>query len=398
MRNNHSLPTGSAAFLMLVLLLAPGSGLAQSSSDIHEGRGSFLIQQIPLGIWYGVGTGLFLTNDNTPAKTTTAITLLSASAFYFVPMAIIWNKPMSNAQAHLSVALGYRGIPAGFALGDLLNVGRERVYDPYSHVYYDRYNFRPRFGLMVATSLASQVGGYFLSRDLSLGRATLVTAYADFGWTDGLLVWTAARSATDDSDLKSSPFFLAGLSAGTAVGWLRQQRLDPTEGQVTFGRVAGTLGAVIPPALIWSLTGWGDEGKEPAWLASLAIVGNFAGVFLGEQTIRAVPLSTGDGYIIVGCAAGGALAGAGLGWLLADDDAPDMSRPIIGVGTLGAAIGMGIGGWLTHVWPKRVAYNPKPERDRWARVHLNVAAGIEAASGYLMNREFSAPNLVIIEF
>jgi hypothetical protein len=48
------------AFVLLVLLIACPA-LAQT--DPHEGRGSFLIQQIPLGIWYGVGMSSFLTND-----------------------------------------------------------------------------------------------------------------------------------------------------------------------------------------------------------------------------------------------------------------------------------------------------------------------------------------------
>jgi hypothetical protein len=38
-----------------------------------------------------------LTNDNSDTKTTVTIGLLSASAFYFGPMILTWNRPISNA-------------------------------------------------------------------------------------------------------------------------------------------------------------------------------------------------------------------------------------------------------------------------------------------------------------
>jgi hypothetical protein len=369
---------------------------AQDDFANNEGRGRFLIQQIPLGVWYGVGIGQFLSNDHTTGKATAAISLVSASAFYFVPMAIIWNKQMTNAQAHLSVALGYRGIPVGFALGDLINLGRRRVH--YDQSYYYEFNWRPRMGLMVATSLGAQVGGYFLARDMTLGRATLVTAYSDVGWIDGMLAYGALAIATEDQGLKSSPFFLAGLAGGTALGWWRQQHLDCTEGQVTFGRTAATLGGAIPPALIWSMSGWGDEGRQPAWLMTSAIVGSAAAVYFAEQAVRDAPLSAGDGYIIIGCTAGGALMGAGLGYLFSDEYSSDAMRPVVGVATLGAVGGFYLGGRLTSVWPRTTALNRRPAHDAWARVHVNFGAAAGAVSSYVTSRQFSAPNLVTVEF
>ena len=388
--NDRFCPVRPAALALLVVLALALPAPAQESGDIHEGRGSFLIQQIPLGIWYGYGMSQFLTNDSSSAKIQTAVGLLGASAFYFGPMALVWNKPMSNAQAHLSVAMGYRGIPAGFALGDLFNLGRETY----------GYNVRPRMGLMVATSLGAQVGGYFLARDMSLGRATLVTAYSDFGWFDGMLAYGATRSAFDRRNPKSSPFFLAGLVGGAALGVWRQQHFDCTEGQVTFDRTAGTLGAAIPPALIWSLTAWGDAGKEPAWLASFAILGNVAGVYTAERIAGDVPISTGDGYIITGCTAGGALLGAGIGYLFTNpnDRGGGQLRPVIGVATLGAVGGMALGMRLTHVWPTTTALNARPERDGWARVNVNFGAAAGAATRYATSRSFSAPQLITVEF
>lgn len=381
----------SLVLLAALALALPAPASAQESGDIHEGRGSFLIQQIPLGAWYGFGMSQFLTTDNASGKTQAAVGFLSASAFYFGPMALVWNRPVSNAQAHLSVAMGYRGIPAGFALGDLFNLGADGIYG---------YNVRPRMGLMVATSLGAQVAGYFLARDMTLGRATLVTAYSDFGWTDGMLAYGITRTVFDQRDPKSSPFFLVGLVGGTALGLSRQQRFDCTEGQVTFDRTAGLLGAAIPPALIWSVSGWGDKGKEPAVLATLAILGNVAGIYTAERIVKDVPLSAGDGYIITGCTAGGALLGAGLGYLLSSEDASyeDQGRPVVGLGTLGAVGGMALGMRLTRVWPRTAALNPRPERDGWARVSVNFGAAAGAVTQYATSRSFSAPQLITVEF
>jgi hypothetical protein len=390
---------GVILMLLAAVLALPRPAGAQNGSDIHEGRGSFLIQQIPLGIWYGVGMGLLLTDDNTSAKTTAALMMVGASAFYFVPMAIIWDKPMSVAQAHLSVALGDRGIPAGFALSDLLGVGRGQRYDSFYHAPVETMNLRPQFGVMVATSLGSQIGGYFLARNLTLGRATLVTAYSDFGWADGLLAAAAVRTASDDEhEVRLSPYFLVGLVGGTTAGWFRQKRWDCTEGQVTFDRTAGILGAAIPPALIWSVTGWGEEDKQPAWLATAAILGNVAGVYFAEQAMKDAPLSSGDGYIVAGCTAGGALFGAGLGYLFSSENSAEGMRPVVGVATLGAVGGMYLGGRLTHVWPRTTAYHWQSGRDGLARVHLNFGAALAAASSYAQNRSFSAPYLVEVEF
>ncbi|MFO7676709.1 MAG: hypothetical protein R6X12_10385 [bacterium] len=390
------------ALAAIVLFTAGTPAAAQEVADPHEGRGSFLLQQIPLGLWYGSGLSSFLTNDNTSSKVQAAVGLLGSSACYFGPLALVWNRPMSNAQAHLAVAFGYRGIFAGFALGDLFNLGNERVWDQESQMYYDRFNVRPRMGLMVLTSMASQVGGYFLARDMSLGQATLVTTYSDFGWTNGLL---GALTEFDLSDgrreLKLSGWYLGGLAAGATAGWFRQKNWDCTEGQVTFVRTAGALGHVVPLCAVYALTGIPFEDDEDrdrmAWLGPLMLAGNIGAVYGAERLIHNAPLGTGDGYITLGCTVAGGLLGAGLGWLFTDENARWAARPVLGGGALGAVGGLALGLRLTPGWSAAFSAAP-PGRDGRARVHVNTGALAGAVVDYAARREFSAPSLITVEF
>ena len=391
-----------AAILMFGLVIATQFISARQPTDPHEGRGSFLLQQIPLGLWYGSGLSQFLTTDETSERIQAGIGLLGTSACYFGPLFLVWNRPLSHGQAHLAVALGYRGIFAGLALSDLLKIGNETAYDPWEQYHYEYINPRPRAGMMVLTSLGSQVGGYFLARDLSLGQATLVSAYADFGWVNGLLGATVNHALTDgDPPVKVSAWYLGGLAAGTTAGYFRQKSRACTEGQVTFTRTAGFLGHAIPFSAVYALTGIPIEGenghRQMTWLAPLMIAGNIGAVYSAERFIRDTPLSFGEGYITLGCAFAGGLLGSGIGWLLTDDNARWAMRPVIGGGTLGAVGGLALGVKLTA---HQNGSNPEPPTgsNGRARIHINPAELTHAVADFVTRREFSAPQLLTIEF
>ena len=379
---------------VLVVALVAGTAFGAAPENPQEGRGSFLLQQIPLGIWYGVGTSVCL-SGGLGTKGQVAVGLLSASAFYFGPLALVWNRPMSHAQAHLAVGCGYRGIAAGFAFGDLFDVGVRHHGSPY---YYESYDVRPRMGLMVLTSLGSQVGGYFLAREMSLGQATLVTAYSDFGWSNGLLAELAGASLGGPTKL--APYFLGGLAVGTTAGWLRQRSWECTEGQVTFVRTASFLGTLLPLGAIYALTGVPFEYSDAdhfLWLAPLMIAGNVGAVYGAERLVREAPLSTGEGYITLGCTVGGALFGAGLGWLVTNENSDRLMRPVIGLGTLGALGGLTLGFRLTSGWEPAFSAASRGD-DAWSRLHINTGELAGAAAGLVSGNGFSAPRLVVFEF
>jgi hypothetical protein len=390
--------------IVLVGLLVPAAG-AQPLADPHEGRGSFLLQQIPLALgWYGTATALVLTNDQSDAKTFASIYLLSASAFYFGPMALIWNRPISNAQTHLAVGFGYRGVAAGFALGDIFNVGVKWQTAPPPDTYrYATYNMRHRFGFMLPVSLGAQVGGYYLARDMSIGRAALGLTYADFGSLDGLLICGAVADALDGSrEVKISHYYLGGLAAGAAAGWWRQRNWDCTEGQATFVRTAGVVGTFVPGVLTYVLTGipLEDDGDYDrfTWLAPLTVAGNIASVWAAERIVKEAPLTVNEGWICLGCAVGGGLLGSGLGYLITDEARDWSARPIVGLGTAGAIGGLYLGLRLAPTWNNRSASIPARGRDALCRVNFDFGALAAGAATFAQNRTVYAPRLVTVEF
>lgn len=397
----------SALLLAACLLGPPGAAAQPLLDDPHEGRGSFLLQQIPLALgWYGTATTLVLTDSSSDDKAVASIYLLSASAFYFGPMALIWNQPISNAQAHLAVGFGYRGVAAGFALGDIFNVGvtkRRSEYDS-TYYYYDM-NIRPRFGFMLPVSLGAQVGGYFLARDMTPGRAALGLTYADFGSLNGLLICGAVADATDGSaNVKISHYYLGGLAGGAAAGWWRQRHWDCTEGQATFVRTAGVIGTFVPAVVTNVLTGIPIENTDLGdrdhftWLAPLMVAGNIASVWGTEQLIKNAPLTVNEGWVALGCAVGGGLLGSGLGYLVTDTDRTWSARPIVGLGTAGAIGGLYLGLRLAPSWTNRTAALPGRGNDALCRVNLDFGALAAGAATYAQNRTIHAPRLITVEF
>lgn len=403
------LRTGRAGLAALALLLGTGPLAATPPPDphetprhvvLHEGRGSFLLQQLPLSLWYGYGLSQALTTDNTSIRVETAVGLLGASACYFGPLALIWNRPMTNGQAHLAVAAGYRGIFAGLALSDLFGIGNEPVQAPPGYEY-ETINHRPRMGAMVLTGLAAQTGGYFLARDMSPGRAALVTAWSDFGWTGGMVgAFTHFALADDRYETRVSAWYLGGLAVGATAGHFRQKRWDCTEGQVTFVRTAGFLGMTVPLFATYALTGLPFDRDEHryhmAWLGPLMIAGNLGAALGAERLIRDARLSPGEGAVTLGCTVAGGLLGAGIGWLVTDE-ADFSMRPVLGVSALGALGGLALGLRLTPGWSAAFSAE-RPGPAGRARLHLDTGALAAALADYALRREFAAPHLVRLEF
>ena len=127
------------------------------------------------------------------------------------------------------------------------------------------------------------------------------------------------------------------------------------------------------------------------------VAGNVGAVYGAERLIAGSPLSSGEGYITLGCAVAGATLGAGIGWLFTDEESYSAARPVLAGYTLGALGGLALGLRLTRGWP--TAHSAVPAgNDRWSRVHLNAGALAGALVDFAARREFSAPSLVTVEF
>jgi hypothetical protein len=340
----------------------------------QEGRGSFLLQQIPLGM---IGYGVAVTGVVQPRGAWVGgLYLISSSACYFAPMYALRHTEMTMAEAHLSVAYGYRGVLTGVDLCFVADVT----------------SFRGFCAVTLPVGVAGQFVGYHMARGLTLGQATLVSTYTDFGIVDGLAVGGVLRLLSNiDSDGR---IVLAGGLAGEAAGayWgkRRARGWDCTEGQVIVDRTGGILGMAVPVALYAAITDFEFDSRGSGTAALLlGVAGNVGGMYVTERWVREMRLSSGSGYLVAGSTLAGALFGGGLGYLT------DSPRMVVAT----AAVG-GVGGFMGGL---ALARSLQPELQghsevRDSRFEVNYAALTGAVTSYACSREFSAPNLITVRF
>jgi len=341
----------------------------------QEGRGSFLLQQIPLALGVYGPAAVLITEPGT-FEAGTAFYLTTASACFFVPLYGLRNVEMTQSQSHLSVAYGYRGALTGLGLSQIVGAT-----DPQGWA-----------GISLLASVGGQFTGYALARDLSLGRATLVTTYNDFGIVDGLGFGAVLRvlSGSDDEGRIVYASGLAGEVAGTYLDKLRARDWDCTEGQVVVDRTGGILGMGVPIALYAAFTGFSPSADaNTVWVSLLGIGGNIGGIYVAERQTRDLPLATGNSYIVAGMTVGGALLGGGLGILT------DEPRVMAVTAAAGGAAGFWGGIALARSLHRNQDGRTGPTR---SRLEVDYAALTGAVTSYACDRTISAPRLLTIRF
>jgi hypothetical protein len=341
----------------------------------QEGRGSFLMQQIPLALgWYG--PAVLVIAEPRDFRVGAALYLTTSSACFFVPMYAMRNTEMTHAEAHLSVAYGYRGVISGLAISQIVGISDAPGWA----------------GVMLATSIGGQFAGYALARDLSLGQATLVTTYTDFGIVDGLGVGAVIRvlSGTESEGRIVYAGGLAGEVAGAYLGKMRARDWNCTEGQVVVGRTGGILGMGVPIALYAAFTNFSPSADANTVLVSLlGIGGNIGGTYVAERQMRDLPLATGNGYIVAGTTIGGALLGGGLGVLT--------NEPRVMAVTAAAGGVAGFYGGIALAKSLQANQDGHSGLNR-SRIEVNYAALTGAVTSFACDRIISAPNLLTIRF
>jgi hypothetical protein len=356
----------------------------------QEGRGRFLFEQIPLALgWYGPSAVMILQPDD--GRTGAAAYLLTGAAGYFVPMMYTSRTRLTNAQSHLSVAMGYRGILAGYLLSDVLQVHVADGDGPRWNAFF-----------MLGTSVGGQFTGWALADRLTLGQATLVTSYTDVGTLCGFLSGVIVEQTFFYKEWRSTPLSvttLAGMAGGAVAGVARTQSLRCTEGQVIAGRTGALLLAAVPATLYYAATGANllhrDEVRgrpDLEVMSALAICGALTGTWWTTQYLRDKPFSTSGGYIVAGTTIGGGLLGAGLGVVVNTQDVE--ARWVAATAAAGGMAGFW-GGLKLAEGLREPAGRAGPQP---ARFELNVAALAGAATQYSQHRSFSAPNLVTVRF
>jgi hypothetical protein len=190
---------------------------------------------------------------------------------------------------------------------------------------------------------------------------------------------------------------LLGMAGGAVAGNVRARRWDCTEGQVVADRTGGLLGAAVPAAFYYALTGAqlfhrSREYDRTDWevLSVLGIGGAAGGTWWTETRLRDLPLTTSGGYIVAGTTVGGALLGAGAGFVVSDE-----GRVVAATATAG-----GVAGFLGGLSLAKSLQGTQSGQSslREPRIEVNCAALTGAAASYAGSRTFSAPHLVTIRF
>ncbi|MCU0607763.1 MAG: hypothetical protein MUF78_10185 [Candidatus Edwardsbacteria bacterium] len=310
-----SLRAGVAAFLH-----AQGGDLLIDRS----GRGTMLWGQLPLSLgWYGPAVVALL--DPNDGSTATGLYLLSASASYYVPLAMTAHGQITKAQAGLTLNYGYLGLPVGWAIPGLFSADDYKAY----------------MAAMLVTSIGGQLTGFRLARAMTEPQAALAASYTFFGAAQGtLLALTLQQNVTFQ---KTSVGILAGTGLGCAAGLLYCRRPGVSAGEPDVITASGVCGGLVGFHAALLLADLDDNTHRP--FSGAALAGSAAGLWLGHRLARGYDLSKSDGTIVAGAAAGGYLLGAGIGYLLMPTHSGDDAkvRTLAGATIAGLAGGYALG-------------------------------------------------------
>lgn len=365
------------------LLATPSAALNQ------KGRGLFLLSQLPMAMaWYSPAV-LAITK---PSNSTIGVAtyMISASAFFFAPLLMTRNVPMTEAQATMSVDYGYYGVIDGFSITDLLGMGNLFSSDNVSG--------QGRAAVMLATSIGGQFLGYHLGRPYSLGQARYASLVTDCGIVDGLMLGTFVQTFRDDNlegnSKLNSAFMLAGTGAAGYLAHRLVRNQSWTEGQAIVTGLGSVFGPLVANGAYWSVAPNIASEHLFNYGSFLALAGNVAGTWFAQRLVRETPIANSGAFIATGTTLGTGLLGAGLGFLIsnADNNNPEAWRWITGFGTVGVATGFMLGTKLAKDVTRSSQYQGS------LRFNLDLASIAAGAVTYTTSRRFSAPRLITLSF
>ncbi len=304
----------------------------------QEGRGAYLLWQIPLSLgWYGPAVlGIVQPKE---ATTGVGLYLASASASYFVPFIITNNKQVTSGQEHLSIACGFRGITVGGAISNIFDMQDSKAY----------------FATMLATSISGQVAGYHYGRYFTKPQARMISNYATLGMVEVPLASVLFKTdyGTEKSFLRAqSIYLLTGLAGGGYLGYKLANNKYRSEGQPSIIATAGWTGLLAGTGAYFFLRGPYDGSSfefssgEAKIATLMALCTSVSGLCLAHKYTRGYTFTRGDGYIVMGSTAGGALLGCGLGFLMhptGESESNEVFQSVSGLSSLGMMAGYALG-------------------------------------------------------
>ncbi len=366
--------------------------VSPSAAINQKGRGLFLLSQLPIAMaWYSPAV-LVITNASGAAAV--GIYMISASAFFFVPLIMTRNAPMSEAQATMSVDYGYYGVADGFALATLIGLGN--LFNSGGK------SMQAGAAVELAASVGGQFLGYRLGRPYTLGQARYASLLTDCGIVDGLLLGTFLQTFKGNdfngNGRLNSALTLVGSGAGGYVGYRLARKQSWSEGQTFVTGLGSIFGPLVANGAFWTLAPKSAANHGFNYASFLALGGNAAGTWYAQSLVQKTPITNSGAFITVGTTVGGGLLGAGIGYLITNayksttPGAEESWRWTTGLATVGVASGFMLGVKLAKDVTASSQYQGS------LRFNLDVASIASGAMTYASSRTFSAPRLITISF
>lgn len=299
-----------------ILRLAPQITLNQ------EGRPLFLLTNTIIGLGF-YGPSLPAIIDFNDDKLSVTTYLLTAGASYYLPYLLTKNKEVTYGDAIMSYYGQTRGAINGICLPFLFDESPD---------------YKTVLGMGLLGSIAEGITGFSLAsrNKYSSGRATAIGTYDDFGMAIGLL--SSGFLKLDNSSAVAGAVLL-GSAAGLAAGFAITNKDYYTWGDALILNGSGALGMSMPLSLVMLFT---NPDKDNSRLYTLtSAIGAIGGLYAGDKLAGKFDFTTKEGIFTDLSELAGGLVGAGLGYLLSNND-DTAYKPVMIMGSLGALAGFAL--------------------------------------------------------
>jgi hypothetical protein len=243
--------------------------------------------------------------DVNDGKSAAGLGLLSLGASFYIPYATTSRRTVTYGEAEMVRTCAARGLLDGWLLWEVFRPDNDD----------DESTARGEAALVMGASLTGGVVGSHWARwtQMTPGTAAMVANGSDFGMlaAGGVLV----LSETKDNRGIAGSLLVGGLG-GVAAAYHRARARPYSWGDAEALRTAGFLGGFAATAVV----DWSGTEDEKAYTAG-ALAGIAAGLAVGDRLVARTELTGGQAILIELGTVAGSVAGLGLAYLLASDDA-----------------------------------------------------------------------------
>lgn len=316
----------------------------------RDGRYVLLIGTTVMGLAL-YGPTLAVLAEDSSSKTEVGMYMLGAGTSFFLPYLLTRDEPVSWGMSDAWLYGSTRGALHGAFLlmlaGDGANPSDKEV-----------------FSTLSVASLAEGTGFTLWAQatHASAGLTNAMGGGSDFGI--GFSLGLSSLVLPDDSiGLRWAGIAgLAGAAVGYGAGYWYGSLRNPTWGDGTVLRTAGTLGAyasAVPLIL--------GEVENRQAIAATLMVGAAGGLVLGDRLLDGHDFTTGQGIVTELATIAGALSGAGLAYLATPDSTSDSGvEKALATGAVLGAVG---GFALTYLGLDTTA-KPAPQTAPSVTLHI----------------------------